>query len=104
MSTGAAVSPQSRVELTVAHSPLAFFYDYVTPTVEINGTKETADWGVYILSLSPGDYEISVSYPWFFFSECGKNTARFHLEANETRKVKYCARLIRYLPGKITVN
>lgn len=94
----------SRIEVTVAHSPLAFIYHLFTPTVEINGTKERRAWGVHLFKVSPGNYEISVSYPWLFSRECGKNTVRFHIKPGQTRKVNYRAGLIRYLPGKINVT
>jgi hypothetical protein len=97
-------TPQSCVELDVTHSLLAFIYRFFTPTIQINEIKERRPWGVHVFNLSPGDYEISVSYPWVFSPECGKNTVHVHLEAGQTRKIKYRAGLIRYLPGKITVS
>lgn len=97
-------SEQSYIEVTAEHSPWAFVYDWFTPTIEINGTKERKPWGMHVYALPPGDYEVSVSYPWAFQRECGKSAAQVHLEAHETRKVRYCARLIRYLPGKISVS
>ena len=92
------------IELTVAHNKLAFIYRRFTPTVEINGVKERRPWGVHRAALSPGAYDVSVSYPWLLNPECGRNTVRVILEAGEERKIKYCARLLRYLPGKITVT
>jgi len=97
-------SPQSCIEVTVTHSALAFIYHFFTPTVQINETKERTPWGVHLFALSPGDYEVSVSYPWLFSPECGKNSVRVRLEAGQTRKVKYRAGLIRYLPGKISAD
>ena len=94
----------SRLELTITHSPLAFIYRLFVPTVTINGTKERRPWGIHTIKLSPCDYDISVSYPWIFSKECGKNSVHISLGAGDTRKVKYRARLIRYLPGKITVT
>jgi hypothetical protein len=97
-------SKSSRIEVTITHSPLAFIYRFFTPTIEINGTKERRTWGVHLFKVSPGDCEISVSYPWLFSRECGKNTVRFRIEPGQMRKVKYSAGLVRYLPGKIAVN
>src|ERR1700681_3116154 len=91
----------SRVELTIAHSPLAFIYRLIVPTVTINGTKERRPWGIHTIELSPGDYDISVSYPWMLSKECGKNSVHITLGAGDTRKIKYLAGLMRYLPGKI---
>src|SRR5664279_2644483 len=93
-------SAQSCIEVTVTHSPLAFIYRFFTPTIEINGSKERRPWGVHVFTLPPGDYEVSVSYPWILSPECGKNGVRVRLEAGEVRKVRYRAGLIRYFAGQ----
>jgi hypothetical protein len=93
----------SCVEVTVTHNPLAFFYELFTPTIDINGRKERKPWGTHLFKLPPGDYKIAVSYPWII-SECGRNSVRFSLAVDETRKVRYCARFIRFLPGSIKVT
>ena len=92
------------IEVTVAHPRLAFIYRFFTPTIEINGKKERRPWGVHLYALPPGDYEIAVSYPWIMDQECGKNSVRIRLEDGQSRKVKYTARYIRYIPGKITTG
>ena len=97
------VHQSSCVEVTIAHSRLAFFYDAITPTVTINGRAERKAWGTYSFSLPPGEYEVAVSYPWII-DECGKNSVRFLLTAGETKRVCYCARLIRFIPGTISVS
>src|SRR5664279_1498167 len=91
----------SRVDVKVEHSPMAFFYGLFTPTITINDQSYRRAWGMHSFELPPGEYEISVSYPWLFSSECGKNTVKFFLQTRETKRVFYCAGLIRYLPGKI---
>jgi hypothetical protein len=93
----------SCVEVTIAHNPLAFFYEAFTPTVTINGKKERKPWGTYSFSVPSGDYEVAVSYPWII-KECGKNSVRFSLAPGETKRVRYCARLIRFIPGAISVT
>jgi hypothetical protein len=93
----------ARIEVTIGHNPLAFFYRAFTPTVAINGRKERRPWGTHDFNLPPGDYEVAVSYPWII-SECGKNSVRFSIAAGETKKVKYCARLIRFWPGSISIS
>jgi hypothetical protein len=103
MSTPQTPPPLSCLEVTIAHNPLAFFYEACTPTVTINGKKERKPWGTHLFSLPPGDYEVAVSYPWII-SECGRNSVRFSLAAGETKKVRYSARLIRFIPGAISVT
>jgi hypothetical protein len=102
MSTNQADS-LSCVEVTIAHNPLAFFYDAFTPTLTINGKKERRPWGTHVFGLPPGEYEVAVSYPWIL-KECGRNSVRFSLATGETKKVLYCARLIRFIPGAISVT
>lgn len=97
------VSSASYIEVTVTHNRLAFFYDAFTPTVDINGNKERKPWGTHLFTLPPGDYEVAVSYPWIM-KECGRNSVRLSLAAGETKKVRYCARLIRFIPGTISVT
>jgi hypothetical protein len=91
------------IEVTVAHNILAIFYKAFTPTVAINNKKERKTWGTHSFSVPPGDYEVAVSYPWIV-SECGKNSVRFSLVPGETKRVHYCARLIRFIPGAISVT
>ena len=91
------------LEAEITHNRLAFFYEAFTPTITINGAKERRPWGTHLFSLPPGDYEVAVSYPWIL-SECGRNSVRFSLASGETKKVRYCARLIRFIPGSIKVT
>jgi hypothetical protein len=93
----------SCIEVTVTHNVLAFFYKAFTPTVTINGKKERKPWGTHSFALPPGDYEVAISYPWII-RECGKNSVRFSLAQGETKRVRYCARLIRFIPGTIRVT
>jgi hypothetical protein len=94
----------SRLEVVVGHTPLGFIYEFFTPTITINGQANKRSWGTSSFDLPPGDYEVSVSYPWLFAPECGKNTVSFTLHPGETKRVSYRAGLIRYLPGKISVS
>ena len=97
-------SEYSRIDVEVGHSPSAFVYEAFIPNVVINGEKHRRPWGTHSFDLPSGRYEVSVSYPWLFMSQCGKNTVHVELKAGEIKKVTYRAGLIRYLPGKITVE
>src|SRR4051812_35086736 len=101
--TSASHVSSSSVEVTVAHNPLAFFYEAFTPTITINGMKERRPWGTHHYDLPPGDYEVAASYPWII-RECGSNSVRFSLATGEKKRVHYCARFIRFLPGTISVK
>jgi hypothetical protein len=97
-------SGYSRIDVEISHVPSAFIYELFTPNVVINGEKHRRPWGSHSFDLPSGSYEISVSYPWLFMSQCGKNTVHVELKPGEIKKVTYGAGLIRYLPGKITVE
>lgn len=89
------------IEVDAGYVPLAFFYRFFTPTIEVGGRKEKRPWGTHVFEVAPGEYDVSVSYPWLFSPECGKNTLRVAVGPGELKKVRYRAGLIRYLPGKI---
>jgi hypothetical protein len=89
------------IEVEAAHTPLAFFYRFFTPTIELNGRKERRPWGTHTFEVAPGDYVVAVSYPWLLSPECGRNSISVAVGPGEVKKVRYCAGLIRYLPGKI---
>jgi hypothetical protein len=95
---------KSSVVVSVTHSPLAFIDRLFVPTVTINGKQERRPWGVHSFELPPGDYDISVSYPWLFSPECGKNSVHFTLRAGETRRIAYRAGLMLHRPGRMTVT
>jgi hypothetical protein len=97
------VTKSSCIEVMIAHNPLAFFYEATIPTVTINGKAERRAWGTHIFHVPPGDYEVTVSYPWII-KECGKSSVRLSLMIGETKRVRYFARLIRFIPGKIQVS
>ena len=103
MSDSQIAASRSRLEVTIAHDPLAFFYGLFTPTVAINGIRERRPWGTHQFDLDPGEYEVAISYPWIFSAECGKNTIRVRLLQGAVTRVRYRAGLIRYLPGSIAV-
>jgi hypothetical protein len=81
-----------------------FLYLLSTPTIVINGKKERRYWGTHTFNLPPGDHEIAISYPWLLSLECGKKTVRISLSSGETKKICYKARIIRFLPGKISIT
>ena len=98
------IAAGARVIVTAGYPPLAFIYGLFTPTITINGQQYRLPWGKHSFGLVPGSYEVSVSYPWLFMPECGKNTVRFSLQVGEVRTVTYMASYIRYLPGSISVT
>ena len=94
---------RATLQVTLAHNRLAIFYDAFVPTLTINGKKERRPWGTHVFNLPPGEHEIAASYPWII-SECGRRSVRVSLRAGETKRVTYCARFIRFVPGSLRVE
>jgi hypothetical protein len=96
-------SASAEVFVNATHNRLAVIYSRFTPTITVNGEKHRLPWGTHRFEVPQGDCEVSVSYPWLL-PECGKNTIRFSAEEGKPKTVTYCARLIRYIPGRIGVK
>lgn len=94
----------ARIIVSAGFFPLAFIYAFFTPTITLNGRAERRPWGTHAFDVTPGDYAVSVSYPWLFVQECGKNSVRFTISAGQIKTVTYRAGLIRYLPGSIRIH
>jgi len=92
------------LEVTTGYSPLAFLYAFSTPTITINGTRERRPWGTHRFELPPGTYLVEISYPWLITSECGKNSVEVLLREADHKHVRYTARMVRYWPGKLSVD
>ena len=92
------------LEITMGYSPLAFFYAFSTPNVVINGVRERCPWGTHRFQLPPGRYVVELSYPWLFTEECGRNSVDLVLHEHDHKHIQYTARMIRFWPGKLTVD
>ena len=93
---------QGRIEVSATHSPLAYVYARVKPTIEIDDSVTKRPWGSHSFSVAPGTHTVAVSYPWLFKRRCGRNEVEVEVGAGETIRVTYRAGLIRYVPGKMT--
>ena len=92
------------VEITASYSPLAFIYALVKPTIEIDGKVRRRPWGTHRFEVEPGEHTIAISYPWFMDRRCGRNSVTVMVREGETTHIAYRAGLIRFLPGKITLD
>jgi len=90
--------------VTTSYSPLAFLYAFSRPTITINETREKRPWGTHRFELPPGTYLVAISYPWLFSPECGRNSVEVVLREEDHKHVRYVARLVRYWPGKLSVD
>ena len=94
----------SRIVVITTHAWFEFVYELFKTTVTINGESHKLKWGIHSFDVVPGQYEVSISYPWIFAPECGKNSVTFVIRAGEVKSVNYKAGMIRYVPGKIVVE
>lgn len=92
------------LEITMRYSPFAFLYALFKPNITINGARERRPWGTHRFELPPGTYLVELSYPWLFTDECGKNSVQIALREGDHKHIRYTARVVRYWPGKLTVD
>ena len=92
------------LEVTATHSPLSFIYGLFKPNIEIDGHLERRPWGTHSFQVPAGEHTVEVSYPWMFNDRCGRNAVQVTVRSGETVRIRYVAGLIRFVPGKITVD
>ena len=93
----------ARIEIVTSHSPLAFFYKTLQPNVRLDDELHGAPWGTSHFDVAPGTHTVAISYPWLV-QEAGRATVTITLQPGETKRVRYHARMIRFVPGKISVE
>lgn len=77
------------LEIKTEFFPLAWFLYFVTPTIEINGEKHHKKWGENYFSLSPGEYQVKISFPYMGKSECGANEIKVSLSEGQIKRITY---------------
>ena len=92
------------MEIATSHSPLAFIYALTKTTIEIDDELRRRPWGTHRFEVAPGEHTIAISYPWLFARRCGRSSVTVTVRAGETTHVAYRVGLIRFLPGKITID
>ena len=97
------VTGTARLEIVTSHATLAYFYKALQPNVRLDDELHAAPWGTSYFDVAPGTHTVSISYPWLV-QECGRATVTVTLAPGETRRVRYHARMIRFVPGKISVD
>jgi hypothetical protein len=92
------------IEVTAAHSALAFIYALFRPNIEIDGKLEKRPWGTHAFEVTAGPHKVEVSYPWLFSPKCGRSSVEVNVAVGEIVRVRYKAPPVRYVPGMITVD
>ena len=69
-------SGSAKIIVIATHSPFAYIYAFFRPTIAINDENHRRPWGKHTFEVPAGSYDVTVSYPWIFSPECGKNSVR----------------------------
>lgn len=93
----------ARLEIVTSHPAFAYFYKTIQPNVRLDDELHGAPWGTSFLDVAPGVHTVAISYPWLV-REAGRATVTVTLQPGETKRVRYHARMIRFIPGKISVE
>jgi len=93
----------ARIEIVTSHPSFAFFYKAVQPNVRLDGELHGAPWGTSHFDVAPGSHTVAISYPWLV-KEAGRAAVTVTLQHGETKRVSYRSRMIRFVPGKISVD
>ncbi len=87
----------------LAIRPSFFFLQWmlflVSPRISVNGQVQQGKWGLNVYNMPPGDYEVSVWFPWFFFSQCCKGTRRVQVAAGWATNVTYSVPIFLFMSG-----
>jgi hypothetical protein len=90
--------------VVTSYPSLEFLYSVVTPNIVIDERLSQRPWGTHEFQLAAGEHMIAISYPWLLWRRCGEARVRLELRPGETRIVRYSARIIRFIPGRIRVD
>lgn len=73
----------------------------VSPRISVNGQVQKAKWGLNVYNMPPGDYEVTVWFPWFIMSRCGKATRRVQVAPGWATHVTYTAPFLLFMSGSM---
>jgi hypothetical protein len=83
---------------------LAFLLLLCTPRIQIDGVEHKRRWGRHRFDVSPGAHEVTVWFPYLFFSECGKNTVDVDAVPGAPEEVDFNMPPWMLAKGKMTVG
>ena len=93
------------IEVTATCLPFAFLYAVVKATIQVDGKVVARGWGTHSIEVAPGQHVVEVSYPWLPMARrTALGTATVDVGPGETVRVRYTARLLQFLPGKMQVE
>ena len=93
-----------QLDITTSFFPLAWILHFITPRIEINGHPQNRPWGRSVIPLQPGQYQVTVSFPYIFRDRCGPATAVVPIYAGHATVVTYEAPFFTFSNGTMRVT
>ena len=90
----------SGIELEAGFMFLQWLLFLVSPVAVVNGHKHTAKWGHHFIPLPPGQYEVTVYFPWLL-TDGGKATRQVVVYDNSATGLKYDAPFFVIMSGSL---
>jgi len=73
---------------------------FVTPVVEIDGTRHKTPWGTEWFKVEPGSHTVRAWHRWFFFSQCHLSEIEVDVPENTTVRLHWATPVMVMSPGK----
>lgn len=99
----AAAGGMGQMVLKVDYFFLQWILLIVTPKIKINGQLYRKPWGTHGFDLPAGTYDVMVSYPYLFFSDCCLARAQVQIYPGYRTFVNYSSALFVFMSGSIFV-
>jgi hypothetical protein len=87
--------------VTAKFMPLAFFFFFVKPVIEINGQRVPAVWGRNTIPVPPGRYHVHVHTPYFLPPKVGNADLPVDVHPGQTVELEYRSPLIVFFQGAL---
>lgn len=93
----------STLEVTPGFFPLAFFFFFCAPVIEIDGKAAQVRWGTHRYSVTPGRHQVRVWVPYLFWSRCGENAVEVSVDTTKPTHVSWYMPPLVFLKGSMRV-
>ena len=90
-----------RLQVHTSFFFLAWILYFCMPKIEINGQVARRPWGTSHFDLPPGNYQLRVSFPYFFFSNTGDSRLAVQVHPGQATMVSYSAPFILFFGGTL---
>jgi hypothetical protein len=89
----------SAIAVTAKFMPMAFFFFFVKPVVEIDGYRVPAKWGRNVVPVPAGRHNVHVHTPYFLPSRVGPADQVVDVAPGQVAELEYRSPLIVFLQG-----